>query len=139
QKLLEQEVARVFSADNPDCAWYASTGRLTVRSSRELMETLSALFDEHYSQAPSIRNELLNRRELSSAAAKARRNLLEAMIVHRGEPRLGLTAYPPEVSMYRSVLEEPGLHRKVDGKWGFVTPEGAMRSLWTAVEGFLDE
>src|SRR5262249_2173423 len=35
QQLLEQEVARVFSADNPDCTWYASTGRLSVRSSRE--------------------------------------------------------------------------------------------------------
>src|SRR2546427_3794549 len=71
EQLLEQEVARVFSADNPDCAWYTGTGPLTVRSSRELMETLSALFDERYGQAPSIRNELLNRRELSSAAAKA--------------------------------------------------------------------
>jgi len=139
EQLLEQEVARVFSADNPDCAWYTGRGRLTIRSSRELMETLSALFDERYSQAPSIRNELLNRRELSSAAAKARRNLLEAMIVHRDESRLGFVGYPPEVSMYRSVLEEPGLHRKVDGKWRFVTPDGTMRGVWSEIESFLDE
>ena len=51
------------------------------------------------------------------------------MIVYRDDFRLGFTGYPPEVSMYRSVLEEPGLHRKVDSKWRFVTPDGTMRGV----------
>jgi hypothetical protein len=139
QQLLEQEVARVFAADNPDCEWYAESGRLPVRTSRELMGALSDLFDLAYSQAPPIRNELLNRRELSSAAAKARRNLLEAMILKRDELRLGFAGYPPEVSMYRSVLEEHGFHRQVEGKWRFVAPNGSMRSVWATIETFLDE
>jgi hypothetical protein len=138
-QLLEQEVARVFGPENPDSEWWGPGGRLAVGSSRELMAALSDLFDLAYSEAPQIRNELLNRHELSSAAAKARRNLLEAMILHREEPRLGFAGYPPEVSMYRSVFEESGLHRQVDGKWRFVSPDGSMRGAWNAIEAFLDE
>src|SRR5207247_10317049 len=139
EQLLEDEVARVFAADNPDCEWWDGRGRLAVRSSRELMEVLSDIFDVGYSEAPAIRNELLNRRELSSAAAKARRNLLEAMIVSHNQQRLGFTGYPPEVSMYRSVLEEQGLHRQVDGTWRFLEPDGAMRGVWAEIERFLEE
>src|SRR5439155_4685780 len=102
-----------FAPDNVECMWFSGHGRLLVRSSRDLMGALSDLFDLAYREAPAIRNELLNRRELSSAAAKARRNLLEAMIVSHDLPRLGFTGCPPEVSMYRSVLEEQGLHRQV--------------------------
>jgi hypothetical protein len=138
-QLLEQEVARVFAPENPDAAWWGPGGCLPVQSSRELMGALSNLFDFAYREAPAIRNELLNRRELSSAAAKARRNLLEAMILHRDQPRFGFEGYPPEVSMYRSVFEDSGLHRQVDEKWRFVTPDGTMRGFWFAIERFLDE
>jgi hypothetical protein len=103
------------------------------------MGTLSDLFDQAYREAPAIKNELLNRRELSSAAAKARRNLLEAMIVRHDQPRLGFSGYPPEVSMYRSVLEEHGLHRQADGRWRFLEPGGAMRGVWGEIERFLEE
>jgi len=138
-QLLEREVARVFAPDNPECRWFSEGGRLPVRSSRDLMGTLSDLFDLAYREAPAIRNELLNRRELSSAAAKARRNLLEAMIVSHDQPRLGFTGCPPEVSMYRSVLEEQGLHRQVGDTWRFLEPDGAMRGVWAAIERFLED
>jgi hypothetical protein len=41
--------------------------------------------------------------------------------------------------MYRSVLEETGLHREVEGKWRFMPPEGTMRHAWNAIEAFLEE
>jgi hypothetical protein len=138
RQLLEHEVARVYSPENAECEWYIPKGRVSCHSSREFVETLSGLFDVAYGRGPSIRNELLNRRELSSAAAKARRNLLEAMILQQGKPRLGFAGFPPEVSMYRSVLEEHGLHRQVDGKWRFVIPDG-VHGIWSAIETFLDE
>jgi hypothetical protein len=138
RQILEQEVAQVYSADSPECEWYTTKGVLSFGSSRDLVEALSELFDLAYGLGPSIRNELLNRRELSSSAAKARRNLLEAMILRREQPRLGFVGFPPEVSMYRSVLEEHGLHRELDGRWRFVIPEGSS-AMWAIVERFLEE
>jgi hypothetical protein len=61
------------------------------------------------------------------------------MIVSHDKPRLGFTGCPPEVSMYRSVLEEQGLHRQVNGAWRFLEPDGEMRGVWAELERFLEE
>ena len=53
---------------------------------------------------------MLNRTELTSQGTKARRLLLEAMIERAAEPDLGFEGYGPEMAMYRSFLEDTGLH-----------------------------
>ena len=66
-----------------------------------------------YGSTPAIGNEMLNRSELSSQGAKARRLLLEAMI-DRGEDEgadLGFEGHGPEMAMYRAFLARTGLHR----------------------------
>ena len=75
---LAIEIERAF--DPGLSAWHTAGERLPLQSWREATSDLSALCDEHYHAAPPIRNELLNRRILSSSAARARRNLMEAMI-----------------------------------------------------------
>jgi hypothetical protein len=79
----------------------------------------------------------LNRDRLSSAAAAARRNLLEAMLKGEKEPNLGLTGAPAEVSMYRSLLAEGGFHRERDGQWGFGEPGPKWQPVWRAIHQFL--
>ncbi|WP_414564228.1 MULTISPECIES: hypothetical protein [unclassified Anabaena] len=64
-------------------------------------------------------NELINRRDLTSQGAKARRELIQAMLEHQYEERLGLEGYGPEVSMYYSLLEETGIHRQEDDNWWY--------------------
>lgn len=109
---------------------------------RDLSRALSAVCDRAFPQAPTVRNELLNRRSLSSAAAAARRSLLDAMIEHPQEPRLGIEGTPPEYSMYASVLAEGGLHRERSGVLSFGPPPNGdplrLRPAWDHVEGFLD-
>ena len=63
-------------------------------------------------------NKLINRRELTSQRAKARRELVEAMLERGSQARLGLEGYGPEVAM-GSVLEATGIHRQEEGAWGF--------------------
>lgn len=81
-----------------------------------LQPLLSRACDATYPYTPRLRNELINRRQLSSTAASARRELITAMLTRAPDARLGIEGWPPEASMYVSVLEETGLHR--DG--GFV-------------------
>jgi hypothetical protein len=95
-----------------------------------------------YHQTPRVWNELIVRRQLSSAAAKARRNLVEAMLEYAGEERLGLAGYPPERAIYESVLRAGGLHRQDEtGAWriGPPPPEDPLRlrPAWDAMERFL--
>lgn len=80
---------------------------------------LSEVCDRAYPKTPILWNELINRRQLTSQGAKARRELLEAMIECSDQEKLGLTGYGPEVSMYYSLLGETGIHREEDEEWGF--------------------
>lgn len=131
------EVARAFDPRRSD--WFTSGERLDVASWRDASSGLSDLCDLHYPDAPAIRNELLNRRALSTSAARARRNLLEAMILRGDVPQLGFEGNPPEVSMYRSLLEAHGLHRRRQGMWGFGAPKGALQPVWKAIASWLEE
>jgi hypothetical protein len=113
-----------------------------VASARQIDELLSEAADVTYNQTPRVWNELIVRRQLSSAAAKARRNLVEAMLEHMSEERLGLVGYPPERAIYESVLRAGGLHRQDDaGEWRIGPPPPddrlRLRPAWEAMEQFL--
>ena len=135
QKQTAAEVERAF--DPRRSGWFTGGERLIVGSWRDASRALSSLCDKHYADAPRIRNELLNRRGLSTSAAKARRNLIEAMILRSDVARLAFEGSPPEVSMYRSLLEAHGLHRRRRGAWGFGTPRPALKPLWNEIDSFL--
>ena len=101
---------------------------------RELQDLLSRVCDETYVHAPPLRNELLNRADLSSAAAKARRNLLERMVFDSHRERLGIEGFPPEYSMYQAMLVEGGFHGKTrDGTFRLRALTGRSRSPWKPV------
>lgn len=142
ERQLRVEVARLLSGVVV-CDWLGRDGSFRVVSARALARALSDLCDAAYSKAPIVQNELLNRRQLSSAAAAARRSLLEAMVTHTVKPRLGFEGTPPEVSMYRSFLEHHGLHREREGALGFGQPfdkkHGSLRPAWTEIERTLND
>jgi len=97
---LRTHLEWVFSPANVGCAWYYQGKAVTLSSQRELNDLLSRVCEDVYGSTPHWRNELINRRSLSSSAAAARRNLIEAMFEHSAEDGLGFTGNPPERSMY---------------------------------------
>jgi hypothetical protein len=108
----------------------------TLDGSRGLSPLLSEICDAVYDATPIVRNEMLNRRELTSQGAKARRDLLEAMVDRRDKPRLGLEGYGPERAMYEAVLFAPGLHVERAAQWLFHAPRRGNDFLpvWRAME-----
>ena len=109
---------------------------------RDLQTLLSRICDETYAKAPPLHNELLNRADLSSAAARARRNLLERMVFDSHRERLGIEGFPPEYSMYQALLVEGGFHRETgDGGLRLCAPLGRnqfpWKLVWREIERFL--
>ena len=92
--------------------WFHEGHPLKIKEGRDLLSMLSQIFDEVYNCAPRIHSELVNRRNLSSAAAAARMRLIERMFTYAGTAFLGMIPEkkPPEMSMYLSVLKNTGLH-----------------------------
>lgn len=98
---------------------------------------LSDAADDAYRDTPRVRNEMLNRSELTSQGAKARGMLLAAMIEHGTEPGLGMQGYGPEVAMYRAFLGRTGLHGwdKRNEVMAFRKPtEKSLKSAWRMLQ-----
>ncbi len=105
------------------CTWIYAGQTQDVTSPAAVSQLLSHVFDRLYDRSPRIRNELIVRRNLSAAASAARRNLVEFMLTRSEQPTLGIQGFPPERSMYESVLGATGIHRqRKDGSWGFSLP-----------------
>jgi hypothetical protein len=129
QQILTKGLGRLLDPrDEPEgsrCLWYCQGERHKARRPVHVAHLLSDICDQIYPQSPRIRNELITRRTLSSAAAAARRNLVERILTHADKESLGLEGYPPERSMYESVLKATGLHRQDSaGRWHFAAPSG---------------
>ena len=114
QKLLDPR-PEPFGAE---AMWYyMGCKQEQIKNLRDISELLSEVMDNIYFESPCIKNELINRRVISSAASAARRNLVEGMLVSASQPLLGIEGYPPERSIYESVLEVSGLHNKDEPYW----------------------
>ncbi|MEQ9325371.1 MAG: hypothetical protein RIF41_39760, partial [Polyangiaceae bacterium] len=137
---LTAELSALINGRSP-CTWYRRGEKQQTSSAKGLARLLSEVFDEAFASAPIIHNELLNRTQPSSAAAAARRTLMTAMLEHPHEERLGIEGFPPELSMYRSLLEVHGLHRSSKSGWGFAKPtsSSSLAGPWSQIQKILDE
>jgi hypothetical protein len=142
---LDVLLKEVFAPDAdiaPKCAWFHAGQEVKLLSRRALNSLLSDACDQVFGKTPVILNELVNRKELSSAAAGGRRNLIEAMLTKGTDEMLGITGNPPEKSIYLSVLQKTGIHRVVDDVHQFAGPhhrsDPGVRAVWARIEEFFD-
>lgn len=140
---LSQVLAGAFRAGADGVEFRVLEGKgwgAPVSGSQGLSRLLSTVCDDSYDQSPQIRNEMLGRRELTSQGAKARRELIQAMIDHADEERLGLKGFGPECAMYEAVLRHTGLHAKRAEGWAFGAPKagGSLRHVWGSIAQFID-
>jgi len=132
---LDGALTDAFSTDS--CRWVLlGPKRRELRSGRG-STALSDAADDVYDETPRVRNEMLNRAELTSQGAKARSLLLKAMIEHGTEQALGMQGYGPEVAMYRAFLERTGLHGpdKRNKAMAFQKPvDESLRPAWKTLQ-----
>lgn len=133
---LREYLSQIFSPGSNEAIWFAEGKKQEIFNHRALSSLASKLCDRVYSSCPIIRNEMINYDRLSSSAARACRELAEAMVAHQREENLGLTGYGPEVAIYRSFFLSTELHKySEDNGYHFVAPdtESDLWPLWEAV------
>ena len=114
--------------------WRDRGGEQRFASSRAFMAHLSTMCDRAFSLSPRVSNELINRRTLSSAAARARHQLIEALATSADQADLGMSndGTPPERAIYLSVLQAGGVHVERDGVWQIRIPSADADPLHLA-------
>lgn len=111
--------------------WFSKGKPLSLSTGQELLKHLSDVCDEVFTKSPKIQNELLNRQNLSSAAAGARMRLIRAMFEKESQPNLGMSEHKrlPEMSMYLSVLKRGNIHVQRKKTWYIRKPWGKKNDL----------
>jgi hypothetical protein len=138
--VLDESISQAFDWSVNENSCWIEGDKVSIPSFRAFQSELSTLCDDVYGLCLILDNELINRRELTSQGAKARRELLEMMLENGNQERMGLEGYGPEVAIYYSVLENSGIHRLEEGEWGFFPPSedlgAGLWTVWTAIEDF---
>ena len=142
EKKLRKTINLLFSPKNSSMRWYSGQKPSTTSSNRALSAYISSLCDKAYRDCPIIRNELINRNKLSSATARARRELIEAMVTHEARIMLNFEGTGPEVAIYRTMLLATGVHQNIkEGSLQFVMPgkDSTYYPAWTAIDKTIKE
>jgi hypothetical protein len=138
KRLLDESLSQAFDmAVNRNPCWIEAKQEI-ISNATEFNAKLSEVCDNVYNKTPILWNELINRRELTSQGAKARRELIEGMLARSDRERLGLEGYGPEVAMYYSLLGETEIHRQEEEALGFYPPhkKSGLWTVWQAIEEF---
>ena len=137
ETLLNKAISdNLFSYKNR-VVWVYCGKEQKVDSHREFNQLLSRVCNEIYFKTPVMVNELFNKHKLSGAITQARKSYLTYLTAHYSENGMGYPAdkYPPEKTIYSSLLLNTGLHQNGDFA-DAPTNEGIM-PLWEACEQFL--
>lgn len=120
-----------------DVTWFFKGEEVTIRTLGDFNRVLSKICDEFYSRTPRINNELFNKHKLSGTIQAAKVKYLSALVNHYSEADLGFEQdkFPPEKTIYYSLLKETGLH--TDGDFSEPLDGSDIWTMWQQSEEFL--
>ncbi|AFN74356.1 hypothetical protein MROS_1117 [Melioribacter roseus P3M-2] len=121
--------------------WIYNGSPLNIDSKTTFNKKLSEIIDKSYSKTPIFHNELINREKLPGAINTARKALFNRLFEHWDKEDLlfDKKQYPPEKTIYLSLLKNTGIHRKENGLFILTAPkEKSFIPLWQCCEEFLE-
>lgn len=137
---LSSTLLNEFYGNYTSVKWFFSGEVLIFKNSKALNKRLSVICDHFYSSTPIFKNELMNRDRVSGAISNARKKLIGQILNNEESEDLNfdLEKYPPERSIYLSLLKETGIHQLKGNKWILGKPSNeSFLPLWNACEEFL--
>ena len=140
-KLLNHQVMDSLYSENSNILWFNKGREVQVNSRQQFNQTLSAICDDVYRATPVFKNELINKTKISSQISVARKNITSRLLNNLHEENIGFPAdkFPPEKTIYLSLLRENGIHKKVDNDWVLQPPTNqTFQALWKVSEAFLE-
>jgi len=97
--------------------WYYKGEKILFQNSKHFNAFLSEIAGRIYPSTPIFISELANKTKLSGAISNARKSLIDAILNHENEEGLGIEGFPPQKSIYLSLLLQTGIHQKTANGW----------------------
>ncbi|NLM65858.1 MAG: hypothetical protein GX180_01565, partial [Enterococcus sp.] len=130
----------VSFSDNTE--WFYKGKQKQIHSQTEFNKLLSEVCDDVYYYTPIIQNELFNKQKINSTISLARVTLLSSLIednrVLINDLGFEKDKFPPEKTIYYTLLKNTGIHREVNGAFTLCEPNNdSFKDLWDKCEEFL--
>ena len=90
---------------------------------KSLSQVASLIADVVFEDTLILKNELINRSNVSGNAKRASKQFLYDLLQNEGAPSLGYTKFPPERAIFETLLLENGMYVETNGAWKLVKPD----------------
>jgi len=140
-KLLNHYVIGSLYSDDSQISWYFGGNKCSITDRKTFNRVLSNICNEIYHATPVFKSELVNKTKLSSPINTAKRNLIRSLVKDWNKKDLGLPEdkFPPEKSIYLSLLKETGIHIKTKDGYTLNKPKNEpFNALWYEGTKFLE-
>ena len=117
--------------------WFFNGRRCNPQPSnpQEFQKLVSSVCESSYTCEPILRNELINRTKLSSAASGARRKLINLIMFGKYSTDFEIDGFPPESGMVQSILVAGGFLNLERFTFSEPLPnETQWHCVWKAIE-----
>jgi len=142
QNLLTHKILNNFYGSKSEVIWFFKGQQISINSKKEFNSKLSEICNLVYCKTPIFNNELVNKHKISTSIHTAKRNYFKALVLNWDKPQLDFPVdkYPPEKTIYLSLLENNNISLYVDEIKGEQKPNNKNRfdNLWELSQQFLD-
>lgn len=141
--LLNKAINHSLMSFSTNVEWYYKGENRQISSQSDFNKLLSAVCDDVYYSTPIIQNELFNKQKVNSAISLARVTLLNMLIddscVMQDELGFEKDKFPPEKTIYYTLLKNTGIHCQKNGIYTLSEPQtNTIKNLWDKSEDFLN-
>lgn len=139
--LLNKAINHSLMSFSTDVEWFYKGNNIKVTSQSVFNKLLSSVCSEVYYSTPIIQNELFNRQKVNSSISQARVTLLNTLLddscVMKEDLGFNKDKFPPEKTIYYTLLKNTGIHRESNGVYTLGEPTtDTMKDLWDKCEEF---
>jgi len=140
---LNMLVVESIYSEESEIDWYfkGENKNSIINSRKTFNRLLSDICNDIYFKTINFHNELVNRTKLSASINTAKKNYFRQLFNYYNYPDLGfeIDKYPPEKTIYLTLLKNSGIHYYLDGDYGFKEPiENSFIELWNISNEFID-
>jgi hypothetical protein len=140
KKLLNHFVIDSLYSENENIKWFFKGSEININSRKKFNSILSQICDNVYPNTPVFQNEMVNKTKISSTISFARKSLLERILTNYSESDFGYETdkFPPDKSIYLSLLKATGIHRMVGDNYIITEPiDQSFNALWAFCQSFV--
>ena len=124
---LERRLSNTLKGvtQSTDLTWIHNSKKLNIKNHLDIQAELSRILKDIYSESPILKNELINRDNISAQGQSARTRLIKMMASQRHDPNLGyaLDKYPPDKTIFNAIFKQLDLYQKESVGYKFAYPK----------------